>query len=523
MISNYYLIAAATRQIAVECSGAFFQRAFSLQSDELRIELSNEAIIVAIMKPAHCALYLDKRNSSTPKRNLQYFFEQVEGHSLNEVTIETDDKLIHLQFGDFTLDLRFFNSPNALLRKGDEVISTFKKEVSREAPIRKDKALLALQDYVKERLPMLGKYLEEEFFARYDLAKDTTEFEKNLINVKCKEYDVLLKSFRTSYTYIISGKEVLSPIELYHLSQKPEKTFTDISEGIFHILRTRDQKDRLLQSKESVRTNLLRAITNTDKHIEEISKSLTNMSRAERHSATGTALLSEAHNIPIGAEEIELEVLGEIRSIPLDSSKSIYQNAEFYFEKARSSKNVKKELEERLPSIERKKITLASFMTRLDVLSSPSDIDALKKEMVSRGMNIFADSEERAELDPLSKFKRFILPGGYFVLVGKNAKQNDDLTLHVAKKEDIWFHARHVPGSHVILQTAKHKDIPNEIIEMTAAIAAYFSDAKSQKHAPVAYTRRKYVRKPRGAAPGAVHIEKEEVVIVTPQIPENNE
>jgi predicted ribosome quality control (RQC) complex YloA/Tae2 family protein len=92
--------------------------------------------------------------------------------------------------------------------------------------------------------------------------------------------------------------------------------------------------------------------------------------------------------------------------------------------------------------------------------------------------------------------------------------------MHVAKKEDLWFHARHVPGSHVVLQTNNAKQIPKEAIEQTAEIAAYFSDAKTQKHAPVAYTKKKFVRKPRGAAPGAVLLEKEEVVIVTPRIPE---
>src|SRR5947208_181394 len=128
-------------------------------------------------------------------------------------------------------------------------------------------------------------------------------------------------------------------------------------------------------------------------------------------------------------------------------------------------------------------------------------------------------SDDLAEADAISRFRNFTVIGGFRVLVGKNAKQNDELTMKIAKKEDLWFHARHVPGSHVILQAHNAKQIPKEAIEQAAEIAAYFSDAKTQKHAPVAYTKRKFVRKPKGAAPGAVLLEREEVVIVTPRVP----
>src|SRR5947208_10946311 len=129
-------------------------------------------------------------------------------------------------------------------------------------------------------------------------------------------------------------------------------------------------------------------------------------------------------------------------------------------------------------------------------------------------------SDDLAEADAISRFRNFTVIGGFRVLVGKNAKQNDELTMKIAKKEDLWFHARHVPGSHVVLQTTNSKQIPKEAIEQAAEIAAYFSDAKTQKHAPVAYTRRKFVRKRKGSAPGEVVIEKEEVVLVTPKIPQ---
>jgi predicted ribosome quality control (RQC) complex YloA/Tae2 family protein len=116
-----------------------------------------------------------------------------------------------------------------------------------------------------------------------------------------------------------------------------------------------------------------------------------------------------------------------------------------------------------------------------------------------------------------SGFREFTVFGGMKVLVGRNAKQNDELTTHVAKKEDLWLHARGVPGSHVVLQSGGRKQIPKEAIEQAAELAAFYSEAKTQSLAPVSYTLKKYVRKPKGAGPGAVVMEREEVIMVEPR------
>ncbi|HNL27765.1 MAG TPA: NFACT RNA binding domain-containing protein, partial [bacterium] len=102
----------------------------------------------------------------------------------------------------------------------------------------------------------------------------------------------------------------------------------------------------------------------------------------------------------------------------------------------------------------------------------------------------------------------------------QNDIKNDALTFRFAKKDDLWFHARGVAGSHVVLKRDGRSDNPGQrAIEAAAQIAAFFSKAKTSSLVPVAYTERKYLRKPKGAKPGMVVLEREEVLMVPPVEP----
>ena len=127
--------------------------------------------------------------------------------------------------------------------------------------------------------------------------------------------------------------------------------------------------------------------------------------------------------------------------------------------------------------------------------------------------------EEAAGQDRVP-FRRYDLGGGYEVWVGRNARQNDDLTFHHAQKYDLWMHARGVPGSHAVLRLPGRNAQPGTPLLMrAAAIAAYYSKARGSSLAPVMVAPRKYVRKPKGAAPGAVVVEREDVLLVEPGLP----
>lgn len=114
------------------------------------------------------------------------------------------------------------------------------------------------------------------------------------------------------------------------------------------------------------------------------------------------------------------------------------------------------------------------------------------------------------------------MEGQWIVLVGRTEKDNDLLSLKIAKANDWWFHVRGMPGSHVVLKVPSGEDPSKDILKMTASIAAYYSKGKTGGVVPVSCTRARYVTKPRGAKPGTVQIRKEIVLKIRPGLGEPN-
>jgi predicted ribosome quality control (RQC) complex YloA/Tae2 family protein len=120
---------------------------------------------------------------------------------------------------------------------------------------------------------------------------------------------------------------------------------------------------------------------------------------------------------------------------------------------------------------------------------------------------------------PAPHLYRYHLPGGFIVLAGRSDADNDLLSLKWARPNDWWFHVRGMPGSHVILCSGMHAEVPLTTFKMAAAIAAYHSKARNAGVVPVACTQARYVTKPVGAKPGTVQIRKEKIYKVRPALP----
>lgn len=120
--------------------------------------------------------------------------------------------------------------------------------------------------------------------------------------------------------------------------------------------------------------------------------------------------------------------------------------------------------------------------------------------------------------DDHTRLLHYTLPGGWTVLVGRTDADNDQLSLHIAKPNDWWFHIRGMPGSHVVLLARSGADPDRATLKRAAAIAAYHSKARTAGLVAVSCTRARYVTKPRDAPAGTVHIRKETVLKVRPEV-----
>ncbi len=226
----------------------------------------------------------------------------------------------------------------------------------------------------------------------------------------------------------------------------------------------------------------------------------------------GHLLLARQAEVPKGVEAVTLEGFdGEPLSVELDPRRDAVQNAKIYYDRARRRDRAARSIP---PRIERTTAVLTRLELALDALldAGPSEeIRALVgAEPVPPGRG---DREEEAPLP----YRRYRSSGGLEIRVGRSARGNDELTFRHSAPEDIWLHARQAAGAHVILRWGqREQNPPHRDLSEAAVLAATFSESRHSGTVAVDWTRRKYVRKPRKAAAGAVLPERVSTLFVTP-------
>lgn len=199
-------------------------------------------------------------------------------------------------------------------------------------------------------------------------------------------------------------------------------------------------------------------------------------------------------------------------NIELDPAKTPARNAADYFRKARKAEKSKETIKRRLEGITKE---IARLEKRIE------GIDSLPQEALRQTISTSRPAKRGREQEVSRPYRTFRIRSGRIVLVGRNSKENEHLTFHVAKPKDLFFHVREAPGSHTIL--VNDGSITRSDIQEAASIAAHFSKAKHATIVPVSYTERRYVRKSRKLAAGKVIISHEKTVFAEPSPPREHQ
>jgi len=195
--------------------------------------------------------------------------------------------------------------------------------------------------------------------------------------------------------------------------------------------------------------------------------------------------------------------------IKLKPEISLQKNAENYYRKA---KNRKIELTKLQENIDKKKLDFENYNQLIAYIHTIEDVKQLRLFAKTQKINV----EASPQAQPAFPFRTFE-NHGFQIWMGRNAENNDLLTLKYASKDDLWLHAKDVSGSHVVIKHQSGKSFPKNVIETAAEIAAFYSKRKQDSLVPVTVTPKKYVRKPKGFAAGKVIVEREDVVLVQPK------
>ena len=200
-------------------------------------------------------------------------------------------------------------------------------------------------------------------------------------------------------------------------------------------------------------------------------------------------------------------------TIPLDPTKTPQGNMDDYFRKHRKHLAAERELRPRIEEGQKELTGLRQEMTAIEQGTwQPPD----KPHLTVRARTLSRTGGRKGRPEPhQGPFRRFISSDGLAIYVGRNARENDELTFGLAKSDDLWLHARGTPGSHVVVRLEKGTDPPTETIRDAATLALLYSDLKKSGKGDIIYTKRKWVKKAKGQAPGSVTVTQEKSLHVS--------
>ena len=267
----------------------------------------------------------------------------------------------------------------------------------------------------------------------------------------------------------------------------------------------------------AARAKLNAEITKRKTLLRKLSEDLEHHGDAEKWKRAGDLLLANAATARRGGDKIFVtdffdEQQPEI-AIEADENLSITEAAEKYFKRYTKARNAAGEIAKRQETVQKEIKRLEQEAGRLETAAE------------ERNEQYFAEPEEKQK--PAVRAKKhaafngarsFTSSDGFEILVGKRAKDNDHLTFRVAGSLDMWLHAADYPGSHVVVRNPSRREIPQRTLLEAAQLAAFYSDAGRQAKAAVHYTQKKFVNKPRGAAPGLVSLASFKTVLVEPKV-----
>lgn len=343
------------------------------------------------------------------------------------------------------------------------------------------------------------------------LSEDKTENFKGILDDFLYKIDSAIEPT----LYEQKTKAFLTPIKYtFYAESDYSTTYDTLSQLMDAFYSEKANRDYVHQVSKELEQLLSNELSKGKKKLGKQAKELAATKEADDYRIKGEVLTAYMHIVEQGQEEITLPNFYDNEreiTISLDPQLSPAENAQRLFNRYRKLESRKATLTKLIKTTKSTNEYLESTLTQLDI-ASPEDVPEIRQELIEEGY-IKKKRKQRNKKVKKGKPRHFVSNDGDEILVGRNNKQNDELTLRKASKSHIWLHTKEIPGSHVIIQN----DNPSEeTIIQAAELAAYFSKARSSSNVPVDYVEVKQVHKPNGAKPGFVIYEGQQTVYVTP-------
>ena len=285
-----------------------------------------------------------------------------------------------------------------------------------------------------------------------------------------------------------------------------------------------DRAERMRQKSQTLRKTVTTLHERVLRKLELQRRERDSTLNREQLRRMGDIVTANLHAITRGQALLRAENFYEadapLIEIPLKPELSPQQNAAKFYKEYAKAKTAEKILTQQLAQGEAEAEYLAAVLDELSRAESEADLAEIRQELEAGGYLRPADRKKQPKLPP-SKPMEFVSGDGYHIFVGRNNRQNDQLSMKTARKDDLWLHIQKFHGTHVIIACAGVRP-PDRTVTEAAMLAAFYSQAKNGQNVPVDVTQVRNLRKPNGAKPGMVVYDRYQTVIVTPdpELPE---
>lgn len=349
--------------------------------------------------------------------------------------------------------------------------------------------------------------------SREDMERLYTAFE-GMVN------DIKSESFAPSLVREEGGKVLdFAPYTIQRFPALERESYASLSELIESYYANRDFAYRMNQKTQDLKHLVNQNIERCAKKKEMQLNTLKEIENRDTYQLYGELLTANIYSVKKGMSTVTLpnyysENMEEIE-IALDPQLTPAENAQKYFKRYNKEKRTFAALQELMKENDRELEYLESVLVSVMNCRDEQDIKDIRQELREEGYIKKIKQQKGMKTKKHSEPMHFISSDGFHIYVGKNNKQNDELTLHFARANDIWLHTKNIPGSHVIIVT-EGKSVPDTTLTEAASLAAYFSKGQTSSMVPVDYTEKRNVKKPNGAKPGFVIYTTNQTAYITP-------
>lgn len=329
---------------------------------------------------------------------------------------------------------------------------------------------------------------------------------------------------RHEWTPGIAGEDdVIEAFSVYPLTVIENwRRVESISEALAMYYTSITGEQAYNQAKEPVRDALDEAKAKYNAKIQSMKESLRDESDIDRLQKSGELILAYQYTLDSNQTELvaQYDVEGDAMHIQLNTDLTAVENAQKYFDKYKRAKRARKRVPRLIKAAQQELDYILQLETDLEMAQSWPEIDDVIQAVQERGFAVHEKKVRRIGGAGRSGPMKLTDKDGFVIYVGRNSRQNEQVVFRIANSDDIWLHARDVPGSHVVIRNDGRR-ISSELIEEAASVAAYYSSKQRDTKVDVDVTRCKYVKAIKGAGPGMVTYRNEDTMTVQPRSAED--